>query len=42
MSSRSLLSDRPVFVVGTGLHPYQRRSETTYVNLGITAVGLLW
>ncbi|MEC9088201.1 MAG: thiolase family protein [Actinomycetota bacterium] len=49
MSSRSLLSDRPVFVVGTGLHPYQRRSETTYVNLGITAVraalvdaGVMW
>ncbi|HAQ43787.1 MAG TPA: thiolase, partial [Acidimicrobiaceae bacterium] len=49
MSSRSLLSDRPVFVVGTGLHPYQRRSETTYVDLGITAVraalvdaGVMW
>ena len=38
MSDRSLLSDRPVFVVGIGMHPYQRRSDITYVELGITAV----
>ena len=33
------LSDlRPVHVVGVGLHPYQRASEQTYVDLGLTAV----
>lgn len=29
---------RPVRVVGVGLHPYQRSSDTTYVDLGLTAV----
>jgi acetyl-CoA acetyltransferase len=29
---------RPVYVVGIGLHPYQNRSETTYVTLGLRAV----
>ncbi|MEE3186685.1 MAG: thiolase family protein [Actinomycetota bacterium] len=37
MSETNLLRDRPVYVVGIGLHQYQRRSETTYVELGITA-----
>ncbi|KAA0232956.1 MAG: hypothetical protein JJLCMIEE_03427 [Acidimicrobiales bacterium] len=33
------LSDlRPVHVVGIGLHPYRRGSETPYVDLGLTAV----
>lgn len=35
---RNILADRPVHVVGIGLHPYQRRSETTYVQLGLVAV----
>ncbi len=46
---RNLLADRPVYVVGIGLHPYQRASDTTYVGLGLTAVrqaladgGLQW
>ena len=38
MTNKKLLSERPVFVVGIGLHPYQRRSDTTYVRLGLTAV----
>ena len=38
MTHKKLLSERPVFVVGIGLHPYQRRSEATYVRLGLTAV----
>ena len=45
----NVLAERPVWVVGIGLHPYQRRSETTYVQLGLTAVraaladaGLAW
>ena len=29
---------RPVYVVGIGLHPYGRLSETSYVTLGLTAV----
>jgi acetyl-CoA acetyltransferase len=40
---------RPVFVVGIGLHPYQRPSETPYTALGVGAVhaalsdaGLAW
>ena len=34
-----LISDlRPVYVVGIGFHPYQRSSETSYVQLGLTAV----
>ena len=33
------LSDlRPTYVVGIGLHPYQNRSETPYVTLGLRAV----
>ena len=31
-------SDRGVWVVGGGLHRYQRASETTYVTLGLTAI----
>ena len=38
MINKKLLAERPVFVVGIGLHPYQRRSEATYVRLGLTAV----
>ncbi len=33
-----LLSLRPVYVVGIGLHPYQKSSSTTYVELGLQAV----
>ena len=29
---------RPVYVVGIGLHKYQRLSDTTFVTLGLTAV----
>ncbi len=29
---------RPVYVVGTGLHRYQHKSDTAYVELGLTAV----
>jgi acetyl-CoA acetyltransferase len=36
--SRTLLDLRPVYVVGIGLHRYQRMSDTTYVDLGLTAV----
>ena len=46
---QNILAERPVYVVGTGLHRYQRRSESTYVELGLTAVraalvdaGLTW
>jgi acetyl-CoA acetyltransferase len=35
---KTLRDLRPVFVVGIGLHRYQRLSETTYVDLGLTAV----
>ena len=36
---RRHLSDlRPVYVIGVGLHPYQRPSDTPYVELGLTAV----
>ena len=35
---RDPLADRPVHVVGIGLHPYQRRSDTSYLALGLTAV----
>jgi acetyl-CoA acetyltransferase len=45
----NILADRPVHVIGIGLHPYRRRSDTTYVELGLTAVraaladaGLAW
>lgn len=46
---RPLLQERPVHVVGIGLHRYQFPSETPYVALGLTAVrealadaGLAW
>lgn len=35
---RTLRDLRPVYVVGTGLHRYQHKSDTTYVELGLTAV----
>ncbi|MFN0089255.1 MAG: thiolase family protein [Acidimicrobiales bacterium] len=45
----NLLEQSPVYVVGVGLHPYQHRSDTSYVQLGVTAVrhaladaGLAW
>lgn len=47
--SRPLATLRPVRVVGIGLHPYQRPSETPYTALGVYAVraaladaGLSW
>ncbi|MFT5530729.1 MAG: acetyl-CoA acetyltransferase [Candidatus Poriferisodalaceae bacterium] len=35
--ARNLLADRPVYVVGIGMHRYQRRSDTPYIALGLTA-----
>jgi acetyl-CoA acetyltransferase len=35
---RSLLQQRPVYVVGIGLHRYQKKSERSYIELGLTAV----
>ncbi len=35
---RTLRDLRPVFVVGIGLHRYQRLSETPYVALGLAAI----
>ncbi len=35
---KTLREMRPVYVVGIGLHRYQRLSETPYVALGLTAV----
>ncbi|MBE7517852.1 MAG: thiolase family protein [Thermoflexaceae bacterium] len=35
---KTLAELRPVYVVGIGLHPYQRPSEKNYVLLGLTAV----
>jgi len=35
---RNILADRPVYVVGIGLHRYQHKTDTTYVQLGLTAV----
>ena len=35
---KALREMRPVYVVGIGLHRYQRMSETPYVTLGLTAV----
>jgi acetyl-CoA acetyltransferase len=35
---RNPLADRPVHVIGIGLHRYQRMSSTPYVELGLTAV----
>ena len=47
--ARHTLRDREVYVVGTGLFPYQRASTTTYVTMGTSAVraaladaGLAW
>lgn len=47
--SRSFEDLRPVYVVGIGLHRYQRSSDATYADLGTTAVraalddaGLAW
>src|SRR5579863_8087843 len=36
--TKTLREMRPVYVVGIGLHRYQRMSETPYVTLGLTAV----
>ncbi len=36
--SKTLRDLRPVYVVGIGLHRYQRMSEKTYVEIGLTAV----
>lgn len=36
--SRHLLAERPVYVVGIGLHRYQFPSDTPYVSLGLTAI----
>ena len=36
--NRGLLAMRPVYVIGIGLHPYQRKSEVSHVELGLTAV----
>ncbi|BAN02020.1 thiolase family protein [Ilumatobacter coccineus] len=38
--STSLNDLRPVSVVGIGLHPYQRPSETPYTQLGVHAIRL--
>jgi acetyl-CoA acetyltransferase len=35
---KTLREMRPVYVVGIGLHRYQRMSDTPYVTLGLTAV----
>lgn len=35
---KTLRQMRPVYVVGIGLHRYQRMSDTPYVTLGLTAV----
>ena len=34
----TLADMRPVYVAGIGLHPYQNRSQTSYVTLGLRAV----
>jgi acetyl-CoA acetyltransferase len=36
--SQPLAAFRPVYVVGVGLHPYQRTTETPYPVLGLAAV----
>jgi acetyl-CoA acetyltransferase len=36
--AKTLRDLRPVYVVGIGLHRYQRASETPFVTLGLTAV----
>jgi acetyl-CoA acetyltransferase len=35
---RSLLQQRPIYVVGIGLHRYQKESDRSYIELGLTAV----
>ena len=35
---KTLADMRPVYVAGIGLHPYQNRSQTSYVTLGLRAV----
>ncbi len=35
---KTLRDLRPVYVIGTGLHRYQHKSDTAYVELGLTAV----
>jgi acetyl-CoA acetyltransferase len=35
---KTLQDLRPVYVVGIGLHPYQKMSATPYVALGLTAI----
>ena len=34
----TLLQQRPVYVIGIGLHRYQKTSQKSYVELGLTAV----
>ena len=34
----SLLADHPAYLVGVGLHRYQKASDTPYLTLGLTAV----
>ncbi|WP_428248382.1 thiolase family protein [Ferrovibrio sp.] len=36
--AKTLRDLRPIYVVGVGLHRYQNRSETPYVELGLTAI----
>lgn len=36
--SKTLAELRPVYVVGIGLHRYQRLSDTSYVTLGLAAI----
>ena len=36
--TRNLLADRGAYVVGIGLHRYQRRSDKSYVELGLEAI----
>jgi len=36
--ARTLLDQRPVYVIGIGLHRYQKLSPTPYVELGLAAV----
>lgn len=49
MSHVKLSDLRPVYVVGIGLHRYQRATDTSFVDLGLTAVraalndsGVMW
>ena len=36
--ARNLLDQRPVYVIGIGLHRYRKASDAPYVDLGLTAV----